>query len=179
MKLVLVAFVTAAISAPTGEKTASFVEQFAGVCIAPYGDFAAVKQAVKAAGLRKGSLSADYPESILARRGDNVIIYRGDTRDGASNKPNCSIQSHKVPGNNVEEVAEALKVRLGLSDAARSANCQGRPVWKWRYQHNGRDVSISLVDDVLVGDRNVRLAIMPWTDEKPACREPVIRRVQR
>jgi len=168
--IVIVGFVTVAASSPT-EKAERFVDEFGRTCLVANGDFEAMKTAVKSAGFSRQSYLDDRPSSLYAKHGRHIIVYRGaPDPEYKMYWPNCTLQTDYIPGGELSLLASVVERNLGLGNPTKSATCQGRPVLKWQTERNGRPETISLVDDVLVGDRNLRLGISPSTDEKPDCK---------
>ena len=168
-RILLVAITIATVAASSSaDKAERFVDEFARTCMAANGDFEAMKSAVKAAGFKHKPHLNSRPSSLYAKRGSHIIVYRG-APEGRLVWPNCSIQTDYSPGGNFERLGLIVERRFGLGTATRSANCGARPVLKWSAQHNGQNMAVSLVDDLLVGDRNLRLGIMPWSDKRLDC----------
>jgi hypothetical protein len=140
-----------------------FAEDFRATCLAGYGDYNRTRSAAKALGYVDNGLLVTRPESFLARKKQLTLVYRGLMPEAPAAAPQCMLQSEHVPGGSFERLAAAVD---RIPGAVRTDGpARPRPTIRWSLATPEGKLLLSLVDDVLLGDRNVRLSVLPGTTD--------------
>ena len=141
-----------------------FAEDFRDTCLEGYGDYNKTRTAAKAHGYVDNGLLASWPESLLAKKKQLTLVYRGVMAEAPNSAPQCMLQAEDVPGGSFERLGAAVDQTFRVVRISGPAG--PRPTIKWRLTTPNERLLLILIDDLLFGDRNVRLSVLPITADQ-------------
>lgn len=145
----------------------AFASDFAAICLAGYGDLKLVRGASKLSHYHATELLDGLPQSFLAKKSDLTLVYRGEMPDEqAAWAPQCMLQTDQIPGGDFKGLSDAIERSIKGLVLSTEPHRSTKPMVEWVLSAGKKNLKISLIDDNLLGNRNIRLSVTPYVPDR-------------
>jgi hypothetical protein len=137
------------------------IAAFRSICLEKFGDLGQIRIAARAAGFHPVFLDDPLPQSLVSRRGDLVLVYRGAADGTGIPIPQCHVEMPPPAEFEYAALIAQVESELGLghgtSDATRRSSYTN---WAW-HDGSNRALHIALIAQILAGEPTFMLGVSP------------------
>ena len=161
-------FLILGVAIPAGPADAAVSDEmiaaFASVCVQEFGDLDRISAAARRRGFRVVPVMRRLEQSLVSRRGDLFLVYRGAPDGVMSPIPQCLVEVPGVSATEYAAIVSEVQSRLGLEQGNSRTSHEARHTeWIWRDAAGFRFL-IRLTAETLLGERRLRLSFGRETD---------------